>query len=521
VLYALPPLLLLALALSLGPRLAAVPLFEAAFRAVPGWSFIRQPAKFQVLAHLALAILAAAGAGTVARGTRHPRSAAVLAIALGLGAAAEYHPGRPAGLSILPTAGAAFDTIRAVGPRALYVPLWPGDSSYSALYLYATTLTRVPMVNGYSAFIDRGYVSDVYGALEGVNVGAVEAAEHAVLRRLGVRQIVVDASAFPLKVSPFGPALTLAGLRRSPALEPVEGEGPLWVFRVRERPEGPARPPPTSPLGIYWEAESLRRETGRVEPDPRASNGRVVAGQAGRDAAGFFAFGPYRVLPPGAYRATFLLRGRGSLVQAQVTAGRGTRVLGSREALLGDPETFGEVIVPFALEAAAAVEYRVRWDGRGTAAFDAVAVAFAAEPEPAAAIEVEALGHELVERADPAASGGRAVVADRFAPRDRVWSGPLRRYPAGKHRLWVRLKAERPLAGPLAWCGAQASSLGPIRGGRELTAADVPEAGRYVEVPVDFTLERPEVLEFPCEYRGTTEVWFDRLRIAGPLEPGR
>ena len=41
------------------------------------------------------------------------------------------------------------------GPRALWIPFWPGDSAYSGLYLYATTLTRVPMLNGYSAWLDR------------------------------------------------------------------------------------------------------------------------------------------------------------------------------------------------------------------------------------------------------------------------------------------------------------------------------------------------------------------------------
>jgi hypothetical protein len=98
-----------------------------------------------------------------------------------------------------------------------------------------------------------------------------------------------------------------------------------------------------------------------------------------------------------------------------------------------------------------------------------------------------------------------------------VWTGPLRRYPPGRHRLWVRLKVDRPGTAPLAWCGAQAASRGPVAGGRELSGGEVPEAGRYVELAVPFTLARPTVLEFPCLYRGRTGVWFDRLRIEGPL----
>ncbi len=79
--------------------------------------------------------------------------------------AVEYHPWRLTGVSLLPTGGETYDAIRAIGPRALYVPLWPGDSAYSGLYLYATTLTRTPMLNGYSAWIDRAYVTEVYRSL--------------------------------------------------------------------------------------------------------------------------------------------------------------------------------------------------------------------------------------------------------------------------------------------------------------------------------------------------------------------
>ena len=321
-------------------------------------------------------------------------------------------------------------------------------------------------------------------------------------------------------MSPFGPAFTLAGLRHSPFLElahaPADGE-PLWVFRVRERPGPVAGEEPRSPLGVYWEAESLRRDTGEVVEDAEASNGRVVVARAGRHRPGFIAYGPYRHMPAGPFRAVFRLRGEASRVTLQVTTDAGRRVLGSREVRLASGAAFEEVAVEFALDAPAPLEYRVHWDGAGVASADAVAVAFADVPDPAPAIEVEALGHELAERPDPDASGGLAGHADPArTPRDAVWSGPLRRYPAGRYRLWVRLKVDRPGPAPLAWCGAQAASRGPAAGGRELTGAEVPEAGRYVELAVPFTLARPTVLEFPCVYRGAAGVWFDRLRIDGP-----
>jgi hypothetical protein len=509
------PVVVLGAALSLGLRLPAFPLFEAAFRLVPFWNFVRQPAKLQLLVALGLAVLA--GLGVHALGRRLGRATWPIAILLAILVAAEYHPWRPTGVSRLPTGGPGYAAIREAGPRALYIPFWPGDSSYSALYLYGTTLTRVPMLNGYSAWLDRSYVTDIYRALEVVNLGVVGEAEYGTLKRYGVRQVVLDRDAFPLKVSPFGPAFTQASLRSSRFLEPVpigvDGETHR-VFRVRDRPGDGAPALPRSALGIYWEAESLARETGRITDDADASNGRVVLGRAGRDRPGFLTFGPYRLLPPGPFRAVFRVRGDGSRVELQVTGGGGRRVLGSRELPLADGATFVDVPVSFEMLAAAPVEYRVKWDGAGWAAADAVAVAFADVPDPAPEFEVEALGHELRERADPAASGGLAGQAEPArTPRDAVWDGPLRAYPAGRYRLWLRLKLPAPTVSPIVWCGIRPASRGPMLGERELTGRDIPEAGRYVEVDVPFSLTRPTVLEFPCLYRGAVEVWLDRLRV--------
>ena len=510
------PLLVAGVIVSLGPRLEALPLFEVAFRLVPSWNFIRQPAKAQVLAALALAVLGGVGADALARrGERVVRG--TVALALGLLVAVEYHPWRPTGLSGLPGGGPEFETVRAEGPRALWIPFWPGDSAYSGLYLYATTLTRVPMLNGYSAWLDRSYLTDVYRPLEAVNLGVVGEPEAQVLRRYGVRQLILDRDAFPLKVSAFGPALTLAYLRASPYLDPVEtptGDWALRVFRVRETPRAvsPA-PPPTSPLGVFWEAESLGRDTGRVADDPDASNGRVSLARTGVDRPGFVTFGPYRLLPPGDYRARFRLKGVGSGMELQVTTRGGRVILGRAGIHLADG-AFVEVPVPFALTAPAQIEYRAGWDGLGWVAVDAVTAMFAAEADPASLFEVEILGHELQERPDPNASGGTAGYATPGRTvHDAVWTGPLRRYPPGRYQLWVRLKLDHPVAGAFARCGVELASRGGELAGREFGGAEVPEPGRYVELAVPFTVTRPAVLEFPCAYRGGVGVWFDRLRI--------
>jgi hypothetical protein len=516
VLWVFPVLLAAGVIVSLGPQLAAFPLFEVAFRLVPSWNFIRQPGKAQILVALALAVLAGVGADALLRrGGRVRRGA--LALALGLLVALEYHPWRPAGLSGLPAGGEALDTSRVEGPRALWIPLWPGDSAYSGLYLYATTLTRVPMLNGYSPWLDRSYLPEVYHPLEAVNLGVVGEAEARVLRRYRVRQVILDQHAFPLKVSAFGPALTRAHLRASPYLDRVEtpaGDWGLHLFRVREtsRPV-PSAPPPTSPLGVFWEAESLGRETGRIAEDPDASNGRVNLARSGVDRPGFVTFGPYRMLPPGAYHARFRTKGMSTTLEPHVTTRGGRENLGRARVHLADG-AFVEVTVPFVLAAPSQLEYRAAWDGHGWVAVDSVAVSFTAEPDPVPVFEVEILGHELHERSDPHASGGAAAHAvPGRTPRGPVWGGPLRRYPPGRYQLWIRLKLDHAISGPFARCGVELASQGGVLGGRDLAGAEVPEPGRYVELAVPFTVAHPAVLEFPCAYRGGVGVWFDRLRV--------
>ena len=389
------PLLVAGIIVSLGPRLEALPLFEVAFHLVPSWNFIRQPAKAQVLVALALAVLGGVGADALTRRRGRVLRGAV-ALGLGLLVAADYHPWRPAGISGLPGGGPEFATIRAEGPRALWIPFWPGDSAYSGLYLYATTLTRVPMLNGYSAWLDRSFLTDVYRPLEAVNLGVVGEAEAQVLRRYGVRQVILDRDAFPLKVSAFGPALTLAHLRASPYLDPVEtpaGDWTLRVFRVRETPRAvPPAPPPTSPLGIFWEAESLGRDTGRVADDPDASNGRVSLATEPRGPAGVRHVRPVPAAPAGRLPRPVPAEGRGQPGGSpDHHAGRAHDPRSQPEFYLADG-AFVEVPASFTLTAPTQIEYRARWDGQGWVAVDSVTVAFAAEPDPASLFEVEIAG---------------------------------------------------------------------------------------------------------------------------------
>ena len=493
------------LVLSLGPTVRGFPLYEALHRWVPLFAMIRNPEKFRILTGLGAAILGAAGADALLdrlAGGRRIAGALLAGLVLVL-----TPPWHPIGVARFPD-HPVYAALRAEARKVLYVPLWPGDSAWSSVYLYTVTRTGVPTVNGYSPLTPRAYVRDVAAPLQGLNVGDLGPGEAARLRELGVTHVVVDRSVFPPQVSPFPSAFTLERLGASPVLALEQAVDPLWLFRVTDRPapeRGAAR---TSPVGVFYEAEALSRETGTPTDDPDASGGRLVAARPGIDRPGFLTFGPYRFFPAGAYRATFRVRGRGLTVEVAADAGR--TILG--RAVVPPAMEWADVRLPFGLARAAAVELRVRWDGEAAAAADWALVVFADRPEPEWRFEVQDLPHRLGERPDPAASGGAAGYAD---PRESLHadlvSGPARLYPAGRYRLRLRARAAAAASGPVLRLTV-AEPMGRSVASRIVQGSELPP-GAYREVALDFTLARPTVLEFPVGYLGATGVYFDRIEV--------
>jgi hypothetical protein len=497
---------LVALLLSLGPTLPGVPLYQALHRWLPFFGLIRNPEKFRVLTALALAVLG--GLGVQAALGRVPGSLRPWAAGIGLVAlvasAAPLHGIAVTRFPDHPVYGA----LAAGARRILWVPVWPGDSAASSAYLQHVTRTRVPMLNGYSPLVARRYVAEVYEPLAALNVGDVGPGELATLRRLGVSHLVVDRTGFPPPVSPFPSAFTVARLRAAPGLALARADDPFWVFRVTAG-DGPPQPPATSPVGVFFEAESLLREVGEVVAAEEASGGRIVAARAGAPRAGFLAFGPYRPLPAGAYRARFRVRGAGLTVD--VSSERGRRRLATGTVPSGSAWT--DLTLPFALERAALVELRTHWDGQADAAVDWVAVTFADRPEPEWRFEVEDLPHLLGERPDPAASGGVAGYADPGESRRiPLLSGPARLYPAGAHRVLLRVRAAAAATGPLLRLSIT-EPAGRVLASRLVDGGEL-DPGAYRELGLDIHLARPTVLEFPTWYLGDVGVYFDQVRVS-------
>ena len=492
--------------LSVGPTIPQFSLYEAVHRWVPFFAMIRNPEKLLVLTSVATIVLAALGARSILDGAApgaglHRVATTGGLLALVLVATPPWHGIAFARFGDSPV----YETLRREASRVLYLPVWPGDSAPSGLYLYAVTRTRVPMINGYSPLVPRRYVHDVFEPLQGLNVGDLGSGEATALRRLGVSHVVVDRGGFPPQVSPYPSMFTIQRLRASPVLTFRTAADPRWLFRVTDGAPAPGQS--TSAVGMFYEAERQHSLTGAVVDLLEASGGRIVLGRAG-GAPGYLTFGPYRPLPAGAYVALFRVRGHG--LKLDVATDWGRRVLAERTVDPG-PAWVDEAL-PFVVERARPLELRVAWDGQREAAVDWVLVVAKDRPDVEWTYEAETLPHRLGDRSDPTASGGSAAYADPVESlRGELLAGPGRLFPAGRYQLAVRLRADGAGRGPLVRLKVS-EPAGRTLATRLVDASELPP-GAYHEVTLDFALPRPTVLEFPVAYLGDVGVFFDRVTV--------
>jgi hypothetical protein len=129
-------------------------------------------------------------------------------------------------------------------PRALVLPLWPGDSHYASVYQYCAALYRVRMINGYNPFIKKGYFENVFRRFESVNQGGLSAEQIAALQGMGVGYILLHENMCPEKVSPFPVTATLEKLLSHPQLELLRQDGSVWAFKILPGPRGQVQAPP-------------------------------------------------------------------------------------------------------------------------------------------------------------------------------------------------------------------------------------------------------------------------------------
>ena len=141
---------------------------------------------------------------------------------------------------------------RGLEPRALVLPIWPGDSSWSSVYQYHAVRAGVPMLNGYAAVRTHDYAERVFGRFETMTEGDFTDDQAAGLREFGVTHVVLHENAFPAKVSPFPFGETLRRHLGDPRLRLVGWNPGVWAFAVCDR-EGDAQWPAALEPGVRIE----------------------------------------------------------------------------------------------------------------------------------------------------------------------------------------------------------------------------------------------------------------------------
>lgn len=224
------------LALGTHGPLDALPL-RAVRKLVPPFRMVRQPLKaFCLLPTLYAAFFAVAW--SCRPRLRFSKGILAPAVAVVLLAFLSGHRGMRAGLCLEPGADPAWLAVaedakaRGVAPRALVLPIWPGDSSWSSVYQYHAVRAGVPMLNGYAAVRTHDYADKVFHRFETMTEGDFTDDQAAGLRELGVTHVILHENAFPPKVSLFPFGETLRRHLADPRLRLVASGGGVWAFAV-------------------------------------------------------------------------------------------------------------------------------------------------------------------------------------------------------------------------------------------------------------------------------------------------
>ena len=211
-------------------------------RIVPRYTMIRQTVKIYCLLPALLAPLLALLFDGLLRLPRRPagRRAALLVLVLAAGGCLrDFLAQTSPGFCRLPRASTAYAAVAGdekanagKPPRALALPLWPGDSHWTSLCEYNVMLSRVRLVNGYAPAVPAGYRETVFQAYESLNQGWATDEQLDGLLALGVRHLIFHANAYPEQVSPFPAAAALRMLVGHPRLALIADDGQVFAFRI-------------------------------------------------------------------------------------------------------------------------------------------------------------------------------------------------------------------------------------------------------------------------------------------------
>jgi hypothetical protein len=278
------------LILAMGPRSPLGAKFWQVWTTViPPYGMIRQPDKIFALLPALLTVL-----GAMLMGVSGPagwaRKARLGLPVLLLPLMWDYQQRLSPAICVLDAEQAAYaavaeDSAEAnIPPRALALPLWPGDSHWSSLYQYYASLYRIRMVNGYRPTARQPYIESIFEPYNSMNAGYPSDQQLDGLLAMGVQHLLFHEDAFPEKVGSFPAGVSLANLLDHPRLRLRARDESVWCFTIDvAAEEGAARSYTDSMEALFpvrrwdWSASAWPAEFQRKADD--AIGGRYVTVQ--------------------------------------------------------------------------------------------------------------------------------------------------------------------------------------------------------------------------------------------------
>ena len=270
-------------------------LIQKARALLPHYDMIRQPAKIMAPLLMVVAWLVTAGLarqpGDRLLWRRFKAGAAAVCL---LGLILEVTASFSATLCLLPPEQGAYDRVAREARRdregpghALALPIWPGDSTDTAVPLYFAQKYGLRMVNGYSPIVSPDYVENVFLRLMSFNHGDVTDEQLDFLIERRIRYLLLHENLYPEKVSVFPVGEVLRRLKGHPRVQFLEQDGPVHAFRLLETKQ--ARVGRVPGLRMFpavfparqWVAGELRCQGGQLLEESISSSGSVwqIAGR--------------------------------------------------------------------------------------------------------------------------------------------------------------------------------------------------------------------------------------------------
>ncbi len=207
--------------------------------AVPRFNMIRQPVKVLCLLPTLCAAFFGLCLAILCRLRRPPRLAPALSLAIAAIVAIDARLGTVVGVDRLVGENAAYaaavGAARARGqtPRAIVLPIFRGDAVLNAPYLYWARISRLRMLNGYTAVWSYDYEENIASRFRTMEEGDLSDDQVAGLRAMGVNSVIVHEDLLAcLRSLAFPGGATLRRMLANPRLRFLAVDRGVWSFEL-------------------------------------------------------------------------------------------------------------------------------------------------------------------------------------------------------------------------------------------------------------------------------------------------